>query len=326
MKTLNIFKYFIISSPILLFSCQSGQLKDSKLAKNNESQQNFNESEFFFDEVDPKTTKKVTKKTTVKKNVEELIKAQEKKKSNIGYAAWYGKELDGKPTASGNLFNMNKFTAAHRDFPFGSLVLVKNVANGKKKLVTINDRGPYVAGRVIDVSYATAKALGFENKGVAKVEIELIQKGNDDISQKLANENVIKKEKNAKNIDEDIADNDLKDTDITNDDDIYDDSNTKLENNNENTNDDEGSYTFADGRQPKGYTVQIGAFKRRINAEKHRTLVAKKYRKKTFIATKGNWHLIWIGDFKNHKKARRFYAQLKEDGVDVMYRGKPKEL
>ncbi len=94
-----------------------------------------------------------------------------------GYASWYGEEFHGRPTASGELFDMYKFTAAHRSLPFGTLVLVKNKKNGKKVVVRINDRGPFVEGRIIDLSYAAAKSLGFAHRGVIPVEIEVLQMG-----------------------------------------------------------------------------------------------------------------------------------------------------
>ncbi|HMY11202.1 MAG TPA: septal ring lytic transglycosylase RlpA family protein, partial [Turneriella sp.] len=101
-----------------------------------------------------------------------------------GYASWYGKELQGRPTASGELFDMNKMTAAHRDFPMNSLVLVKNLENGKKTMVKVNDRGPYVEGRVMDVSYSAARELGFAEKGTARVQLELVQAGEDNFLSK----------------------------------------------------------------------------------------------------------------------------------------------
>ncbi len=92
----------------------------------------------------------------------------------IGYASWYGKKFQGRPTASGEIYNMYALTAAHRTLPLGTYVRVTNLSNGKSVVVKINDRGPYVKGRIIDLSYAAAKKIGMVEKGVQKVKIETI--------------------------------------------------------------------------------------------------------------------------------------------------------
>lgn len=90
-----------------------------------------------------------------------------------GYASWYGKDFHGKKTASGEVYDMHEFTAAHRTLPFGTLVKVHR-DNGRSVVVRINDRGPFVRGRVIDVSYAAAKDLGLNVDGVARVRLEKV--------------------------------------------------------------------------------------------------------------------------------------------------------
>ena len=89
-----------------------------------------------------------------------------------GLASWYGPRFHGKLTASGEVFNQEKFTAAHRTLPWGSRVKVINLANGKSVEVRINDRGPFAKGRVIDVSRAAARALGMVQSGITTVRIE----------------------------------------------------------------------------------------------------------------------------------------------------------
>lgn len=91
-----------------------------------------------------------------------------------GIASWYGREEHGKLTSSGERFDMYGLTAAHKTLPLGSMVLVKNLENSKELVVRINDRGPFVAGRIIDLSYKGAKELGFVEKGTANVKIELL--------------------------------------------------------------------------------------------------------------------------------------------------------
>ena len=91
-----------------------------------------------------------------------------------GLASWYGARHHGKRTASGEIFDQNKFTAAHRTLPWGSMVKVTNLDNGKSVEVRINDRGPFKKGRIIDISRAAASALGMLKSGVNPVRMELL--------------------------------------------------------------------------------------------------------------------------------------------------------
>lgn len=92
-----------------------------------------------------------------------------------GHASYYGNRFAGRPTASGERFDPNELTAAHRTLPFGSLVRVTNVDNGKSIVVRINDRGPSILRRIIDLSYAAAKAIGMIPAGLATVKLELLK-------------------------------------------------------------------------------------------------------------------------------------------------------
>jgi len=91
-----------------------------------------------------------------------------------GLASWYGPGLHGGRTASGERFDADDFTAAHPTLPLGSRVLVTNLANGRSVTVRINDRGPYVRGRTIDLSRAAARRLGMLRRGTARVRIQLL--------------------------------------------------------------------------------------------------------------------------------------------------------
>jgi rare lipoprotein A len=97
--------------------------------------------------------------------------------SEEGLASWYGEPYHGRPTASGPRYDMNEMTAAHRTLPFGTLVRVTNLDNGKRATVLINDRGPFVAGRIIDLSRAGAEALGSVGPGVVPVRLEVVRQG-----------------------------------------------------------------------------------------------------------------------------------------------------
>ena len=90
----------------------------------------------------------------------------------VGRASWYGRHFVGRKTASGERYDMNAMTAAHKTLPLASYVRVTNTSNHKSVVVKINDRGPYVRGRVIDLSYAAAKLLGLAHAGTARVQIE----------------------------------------------------------------------------------------------------------------------------------------------------------
>ena len=91
-----------------------------------------------------------------------------------GLASWYGKEYHGQPTSSGERFDMHAMTAAHRTLPFGTRVEVTCPSNGRTVEVRINDRGPFIPGRIIDLSYEAAKALGVAVKGLDRVKIRTV--------------------------------------------------------------------------------------------------------------------------------------------------------
>ncbi|NWF66253.1 MAG: septal ring lytic transglycosylase RlpA family protein [Campylobacterales bacterium] len=91
-----------------------------------------------------------------------------------GIASWYGPDFNGKLTSNGEIYNMNSLTAAHKTFPMNTMVKVDNVENGKSTVVRINDRGPFVGDRIIDLSKAAAQTIGMHNKGLAKVKLTVL--------------------------------------------------------------------------------------------------------------------------------------------------------
>jgi rare lipoprotein A len=95
----------------------------------------------------------------------------------IGTASWYGEYFDGKQTASGEDFDMYDLTAAHPTLPLGSYVRVTNLRNGRAVVVKVNDRGPIVQGRIIDLSYGAAEVLKFEDHGLQKVRLDVVKRG-----------------------------------------------------------------------------------------------------------------------------------------------------
>ncbi len=103
--------------------------------------------------------------------------AKKDKKTNLerGQASYYADKFNGKTTASGEKFSNKKLTAAHKTLPFGTMVRVTNLANGKSVDVRINDRGPFVKGRIIDLSKAAAQKIDMLQTGIAEVTIEVLK-------------------------------------------------------------------------------------------------------------------------------------------------------
>ncbi len=98
--------------------------------------------------------------------------------TQTGKASFYADAFEGHATASGEKYHANKFTAAHKTLPFGTVVRVTNLANNEAIEVAVNDRGPFVEGRIIDLSKSAAQKLGYFNQGVAEVKIEVVDAGN----------------------------------------------------------------------------------------------------------------------------------------------------
>lgn len=96
--------------------------------------------------------------------------------SITGVCSYYGKKFHGKQTANGEFFDMYALTAAHKSLPFGTVLEVENLANNKKVVVRINDRGPFVRNRILDLSYAAAQAIDMLNSGTTKIKATIIKK------------------------------------------------------------------------------------------------------------------------------------------------------
>lgn len=95
--------------------------------------------------------------------------------SQTGIASYYHCSLHGRKTANGERYDRHGLTAAHRNYPFGTLVRVTNLSNGNKLVLRVNDRGPFKNGRIIDVSRRAARELGFERQGITRVAVEVIK-------------------------------------------------------------------------------------------------------------------------------------------------------
>ena len=121
------------------------------------------------------TSSSTSKKTTKKFNKQ----SKDKKKKTVytGVSSYYGSKFHGKLTANGEVYDMYGVTAAHKTLPFNTVARVTNLDNNKSLILRINDRGPYIDGRILDCSYGAAKKLDFLNKGTANVEIKVIEWG-----------------------------------------------------------------------------------------------------------------------------------------------------
>lgn len=235
-------------------------------------------------------------------NVEKYAKAQPPEKSNssggdfdeIGMSSWYGAKFHGKPTASGEKFDKTKLTAAHPTLPLGSIIRVQNLENQKEVLVRVNDRGPFVKDRIIDLSEKAADTLEFKDVGLAKVGIKVVKRGGaaGDESEDLEN-----------NDDEDALLGD--------------------EGKPEKLHPQKSDYPnkqIAGGKyikgSPKGYTVQVGVFRDQTRAEAYKASLGQEYGEKTFVFTRDGLFVIQLGDFGSRTGAESLKSKLKTDGID----------
>jgi len=107
-----------------------------------------------------------------RRSVPSALPGEGKLITEIGIASYYSNKFDGKPTSSGEVFHQNKLTGAHRELPFNTLVKVTNLSNNKSVIIRINDRGPFIKGRLIDLSRSAAEKLDMIEAGIIKVKIE----------------------------------------------------------------------------------------------------------------------------------------------------------
>jgi rare lipoprotein A len=132
---------------------------------------------YYRREEAPPCKVKETPKKISSKSTKEIPIISDRERVQYGVASWYGSDFHGKKTASGEIYDMYAFTAAHLILPMGTHVMVTNLSDSSSVEVVINDRGPFVKGRVIDLSYCAAMALGIIDKGTAEVRLEILDKG-----------------------------------------------------------------------------------------------------------------------------------------------------
>lgn len=201
--------------------------------------------------------------------------------TQTGKASFYADKFEGSPTASGEKYKHSKLTAAHKTLPFGTKVRVTNLANNETVDVVINDRGPYVDGRVIDLSKSAAEKLGFVNQGLAEVKIEVIDagdgKGNPKGEGPATIEHVTVEEKE-----------------------FYDFEITRL--------------------MPKGFGVQIGTYQELVNLMRLSDNLKNSYKKNVMVQVKVingiKYYSLILGPLSTRSKAEELLTELKKKFPD----------
>lgn len=235
-----------------------------------------------------------------------------------GEASWYGGRFQGKKTASGEIFDTNKLTAAHKKLPFGTLVRVVNLQNEKSVVVRINDRGPFVKGRVLDLSFAAAQALGFERKGTAHVEVRVLKLGKGAQSASTGNGTTVALRSNrVQNSSAAVSSAGASSSSkavlvpvpVKGD-------QTAMQ-----------SSTSSAVTVPaplfrssvSGYVIQVGAFSRKANASK----LVRRLRSSgldAFVNRSGRWLRVWVGSYGSRSKAEADLPKVKQQFRDAYIR------
>lgn len=178
--------------------------------------------------------------------------------TQTGIASWYGPGFHGKPTASGTIYDQYEMTAAHQTLPLGTRVMVTNLEKGSSTEVTVNDRGPFAKGRIIDLSYAAGKALGMIEPGTILVRLEVI---------------------------------------------------------------DSGAYNIQSIPASLDYTLQLGSFSQRENAEQLRDRLAKAYPEVSIVplrARDATYYRVQLGVFSDRSAAEEQARQVSQAGLQVI--------
>ena len=230
-------------------------------------------------------------------------------------ASYYGKDFHGKKTSNGEVFNMNDLTCAHKSLPFDTILRVTNLSNGKTAKVRVNDRGPFVVGREIDLSTAAAKKLDMMSTGTAKVKIEILKMGPDTAlsrqTAEKAREIMAKKEgtskssssgkkKTTSNSKKKTTESQKNDNEVNNGDNLKD----ATPNNGNNGDNPE---------QPVFWDIQVGAFKSKENAKKRAKALSEAGFSSIVIQKTGEIYRVAIKEVKSEDVAE-LEGKLQEKG------------
>ena len=201
--------------------------------------------------------------------------------TQTGKASFYADKFEGSPTASGEKYRHNKLTAAHKSLPFGTKVKVTNLANNQTVEVVINDRGPYVDGRVIDLSKSAAEKLGFINMGLADVQVDVLDAG----AGKSSDPDPIKVISQV----------------TVEEDEFYDFNIERL--------------------KPTGFGVQIGTYQELVNLMRFSENLKSSYQKKVMVQVKVvngvKYYGIILGQFSARAKAEGFREEVRKKFPDA---------
>lgn len=216
-----------------------------------------------------------------------------------GKASFYADKFEGRPTASGEIYKHNLSTAAHRKLPFGSKVKVTNLENNRTAIVTINDRGPFIRGRIIDLSRSVAESLDILNNGVTDVEIEVLD-GNVEASNTAEYESKPPVEKEEK---EDVR-KVIKETNSEN-----------FESSSKNTLEEREFYEVSVNEvSPDFFGVQIASFRESDNLLRLANRLKVSYKSEVLIQIKTidetKVYTVILGEFRNRRSAENFKEKM----------------
>ena len=200
----------------------------------------------------------------------------------VGNASWYGREFHGRKTASGERYDMNKLTAAHKTLPFGTKIQVKNLENGKSVNVTVNDRGPYRDNRILDLSYAAAKRLDIVSSGEANVGIIVAGKSNEE-------EYAVNRKRNNSELSPVVG----------------------LERSEDEYNNDASDSDYSSG----AYSIQAGAFYSRKNAEKLQRRLEDLVEKPVTLTKDNDLYKVKIDSLSSKKDANKIKRILENEEI-----------
>ena len=301
---------------VLLLSCSSAEANRKAIVSNSDPEEIFFEKEKQSVKPEVVPTPEVATKSVPEK-AEDFSGSYDE----VGMSSWYGDKFHGRPTASGELFNKNELTAAHRTLPLGTIVAVQNLENQKEIQVKINDRGPFIDGRIIDVSEKAAENLSFKDQGVAKVGIK-----------------VVKKPGAPNTIPADVVEN-KPDPNWEEEAELLETSKPKkpvtkkpekpstasftpvksnAKPNKDQATDEKPAKSVANpSEEPNGFSVQAGVFSDSSRANALKSTIQKEFKEPVFVFEKDGKHFVQVGDFKNREQALEFRNKLKEIGIET---------
>lgn len=217
-----------------------------------------------------------------------------------GVASWYGRDFDGRPTASGEIFDSRRLTAAHKTLPLGTVILVKNLDNNKEVILKVNDRGPFVKGRILDVSEYASEVLAFKEKGLARVAIRVIKKGEAAEKGDGATALFFRRPETGEGGAE------LDDKSANKDQLAQMEKDLKTE------------------QDFKQYTVQIGLFTDLENAMRLKTYLGDRYGQPVHVFRRGSEYVVKVGTFYERFGADQLKSKLEADGYSGFVSGPSK--